>query len=79
MDSFEWLNGFEKGFGLHHVDFANPNLPRTPKRSAHYYYQVMRDNGFPLPEEETFLYREFPKSFKWSTASASYQVIQSKY
>ncbi|KAG7233902.1 hypothetical protein INR49_006464, partial [Caranx melampygus] len=74
MDSFEWLNGYKVGFGLHHVDFTNPNRPRTPKRSAHYYYQVMRDNGFPLPDDETMLYGHFPKSFNWSTASASYQI-----
>ncbi|XP_070693897.1 lactase/phlorizin hydrolase-like [Pempheris klunzingeri] len=74
MDSFEWLNGYEVGFGLHHVDFTNPHRPRTPKRSAHYYYQVMKDNGFPLPDGEKVLYGHFPKTFNWSTASASYQV-----
>ncbi|XP_056245570.1 lactase/phlorizin hydrolase-like [Seriola aureovittata] len=74
MDSFEWLNGYKIGFGLHHVDFTNSNRPRTPKRSAHYYYQVMRDNGFPLPDDEKMLYGQFPKTFKWSTASASYQI-----
>uniref|UniRef100_A0A3B4U6G1 beta-glucosidase n=1 Tax=Seriola dumerili TaxID=41447 RepID=A0A3B4U6G1_SERDU len=74
MDSFEWLNGYKIGFGLHHVDFTNSNRPRTPKRSAHYYYQVMRDNGFPLPDDEKMLYGQFPKTFNWSTASASYQV-----
>uniref|UniRef100_A0AAQ6AQ77 beta-glucosidase n=1 Tax=Amphiprion ocellaris TaxID=80972 RepID=A0AAQ6AQ77_AMPOC len=74
MDSFEWLNGYNFGFGLHHVDFTNPNRPRTPKHSAHYYYQVMKDNGFPLPDDEKILYGEFPKDFYWSTASASYQI-----
>ncbi|XP_037646094.1 lactase-phlorizin hydrolase-like [Sebastes umbrosus] len=74
MDSFEWLNGYKVGFGLHHVDFINPNRPRTPKRSAHYYYQVMKDNGFPLPDDEKMLYQQFPKTFDWSTASASYQI-----
>ncbi|CAJ1078805.1 lactase-phlorizin hydrolase-like [Xyrichtys novacula] len=74
MDSFEWLNGYNVGFGLHHVDFTNPNRPRTPKRSAHYYYQVVKDNGFPMPDDEKTLYGEFPISFNWSTASASYQI-----
>ncbi|XP_040913102.1 lactase-phlorizin hydrolase-like [Toxotes jaculatrix] len=74
MDSFEWLNGYKVGFGLHHVDFTNPNRPRTPKRSAHYYYRVMKDNGFPLPDDEKILYGQFPATFNWSTASASYQI-----
>ncbi|KAM9851169.1 lactase/phlorizin hydrolase-like [Aulostomus maculatus] len=74
MDSFEWLNGYKFGFGLHHVNFTNPNRPRTPKRSAHYYHQVMKDNGFPLPNDEKMLYGHFPESFNWSTASASYQI-----
>lgn len=74
MDSFEWLHGYTVGFGLHHVDFTNPNRPRTPKRSAHFYHKVMKDNGFPLTDEEKRLYGEFPKMFNWSTASSSYQV-----
>lgn len=74
MDSFEWLNGYTVGFGLHHVDFQDPERPRTPKRSAHYYYQVMRNNGFPLPNEEKPLYGHFREGFAWSVATASYQV-----
>ncbi|XP_027134745.1 lactase-phlorizin hydrolase [Larimichthys crocea] len=74
MDSFEWLNEYKIGFGLHHVDFTNPNRPRTPKRSAHYYYHVMKDNGFPLPDDEKILYGQFPKTFNWSTASAAFQI-----
>uniref|UniRef100_A0A4W6G9L7 Lactase n=1 Tax=Lates calcarifer TaxID=8187 RepID=A0A4W6G9L7_LATCA len=34
----------------------------------------MRDNGFPLPDDEKTLYGQFPKTFKWSTASAAYQI-----
>lgn len=74
MDSFEWLNGYKVGFGLHHVDFSNPNRPRTPKYSAHFYHKVIKDNGFPAPDDERPLYGHFHKDFIWSTATASYQV-----
>ena len=74
MDSFEWLNGYTVGFGLYHVDFTQLSRPRTPKRSALYYSQVIRDNGFPLTEDEKPLYGHFRKDFIWSTATASYQV-----
>lgn len=78
MDSFEWLHGYTVGFGLHHVDFTNPNRPRTPKYSAHFYYQVMKDNGFPEPDDEKVLHGHFRKGFIWSTATASYQVTVNK-
>ncbi|XP_008278575.1 lactase-phlorizin hydrolase-like [Stegastes partitus] len=74
MDSFEWLQAYKVGFGLHHVDFSNPNRPRTPKYSAHFYYQVIKDNGFPMPDDEKMLYGHFRKDFLWSTATASYQI-----
>ncbi|XP_061468687.1 lactase/phlorizin hydrolase [Rhineura floridana] len=74
MDNFEWLNGYEPRFGLHLVDFENPNRPRTPKQSAIYYAQIVQQNGIPLPKEEEFLYGEFPKNFYWSVASAAYQI-----
>ncbi|XP_061697300.1 lactase/phlorizin hydrolase-like isoform X3 [Syngnathoides biaculeatus] len=74
MDSFEWLHGFKVGFGLHHVNFEDSTRPRTPKYSAHFYHRVIKDNGFPTPEDEKILYGNFAKDFIWSTATASYQI-----
>uniref|UniRef100_A0A8B9EW89 beta-glucosidase n=1 Tax=Amazona collaria TaxID=241587 RepID=A0A8B9EW89_9PSIT len=69
MDDFEWLNGYDPRFGLHQVDFDNPNRPRTPKRSAVYYAEIIRNNGIPMPKEDEFLYGEFPKNFWWTDKS----------
>ncbi|XP_075140639.1 lactase/phlorizin hydrolase-like isoform X1 [Leptodactylus fuscus] len=74
MDTFEWNLGYSVRFGLHHVDFTNPNRPRTAKRSAMYYSEVIRNNGIPLQKEEEFLYGEFRPDFAWSVASAAYQT-----
>ncbi|XP_030613965.1 lactase-phlorizin hydrolase-like [Archocentrus centrarchus] len=74
MDSFEWLHGYRFLFGMHHVDFTNPDRPRTPKYSAHFYYNVIKDNGFPMPDDEKMLYGHFREDFMWSTASSAYQI-----
>jgi beta-glucosidase len=45
MDNFEWALGFDKRFGLIHVDFDT--LQRTPRDSARWYQQVIKDNALP--------------------------------
>ncbi|MDT8716182.1 beta-glucosidase [Clostridium sp. 19966] len=44
MDNFEWAFGYEKRFGIVHVDYATQK--RTPKDSAKWYSEVIRNNGF---------------------------------
>jgi beta-glucosidase len=43
MDNFEWGFGYTKRFGIVHVAYETQK--RTPKMSAHWYSQVIRDNG----------------------------------
>ena len=42
MDNYEWAEGYEKRFGLIHVDFETQK--RTPKLSAKWYSAVCREN-----------------------------------
>jgi beta-glucosidase len=43
LDNFEWSAGYQPRFGIVHVDFHS--LQRTPKRSAHFYADVIRTGG----------------------------------
>jgi beta-glucosidase len=45
MDNFEWDNGYERAFGLVHVD--RDTLTRTPKDSATWFREVVARNGVP--------------------------------
>jgi beta-glucosidase len=42
MDNFEWAEGYRARFGLYHVDFDDPERPRTARRSAGLYARVAR-------------------------------------
>jgi beta-glucosidase len=46
LDNFEWSEGYAKRFGLLHVEFETQK--RTPKRSFHFYREVVRSNGAAL-------------------------------
>ena len=42
LDNFEWEDGYQRRFGIVHVDYATQ--VRTPKLSSRYYATVMREN-----------------------------------
>jgi len=46
MDNFEWTSGYDEKFGLHYVNFSDPERPRVPKASATEYATIIEDNGF---------------------------------
>ena len=39
-------NKFSLKFGVHYVDFTDPERPRTPKASAAYLKEIISNNGF---------------------------------
>jgi len=43
MDNFEWASGYDKRFGMIHINFDT--LERTPKASAKWYAGVIGRNG----------------------------------
>lgn len=45
MDNFEWADGFKGRFGLHAIDFSDPDLKRKSTRSARLYAEIARANG----------------------------------
>ncbi|MDE7244693.1 MAG: family 1 glycosylhydrolase [Oscillospiraceae bacterium] len=44
MDNFEWSAGFEARYGLYYTDYST--LERIPKKSAAWYTDLIRNNGF---------------------------------
>jgi beta-glucosidase/6-phospho-beta-glucosidase/beta-galactosidase len=42
MDNFEWNDGYSTKFGIHRVNFSDPNRSRTPKASAGFYANVAK-------------------------------------
>ncbi|KAK7499139.1 hypothetical protein BaRGS_00009686, partial [Batillaria attramentaria] len=86
MDNMEWNAGYSEKFGIHYVNFSDPERPRTPKASAIWYKTLIADHGFKhgftqpggwgtAPELlDDFYYGTFPKDFKWAAATAAYQI-----
>ena len=46
MDNFEWAEGYTERFGLHWVNFSDPDRPRIQKDSAKFYKSLVDSNGY---------------------------------
>ncbi|XP_067935172.1 lactase-like protein [Watersipora subatra] len=46
LDNFEWSQGYTERFGLHFVNFTDPDRPRTAKDSAKWYKKLIANNGW---------------------------------
>jgi beta-glucosidase/6-phospho-beta-glucosidase/beta-galactosidase len=49
MDNFEWQFGYQRKFGMVHVDFDENTLARTPKQSALWYRNVIHEQSIKGP------------------------------
>ncbi|XP_013415022.1 myrosinase 1 [Lingula anatina] len=54
MDNFEWSRGYSEKFGMYHVNFSDPQRPRTPKESSVYYSMIIKANGIPKYTPRSF-------------------------
>ncbi|KAF2902682.1 hypothetical protein ILUMI_03503 [Ignelater luminosus] len=60
LDNFEWKDGYVHRFGLVHVNFTDPERPRTKKASAQYYTEILRLRR--LPKKKSF---QIDSNFIW--------------
>lgn len=76
MDGFEWLRGYSIRRGLFYVDFRGHNNTLMLKSSGIFYQKLIKENGFPLPQENEPLKGTFPCDFAWGVAERYLQVSQ---
>ncbi|XP_072984169.1 probable inactive beta-glucosidase 14 [Typha latifolia] len=62
LDNFEWLMGYTVRFGLYHVDFKTQE--RTPKLSAKWYRNFLRDSNLLLNKNEDSDQQDFSSLVK---------------
>ncbi|XP_023080454.2 beta-klotho isoform X1 [Piliocolobus tephrosceles] len=70
LDGFEWQDAYTIRRGLFYVDFNSKQKERKPKSSAHYYKQIIRENGFSLKESTPDVQGQFPCDFSWGVTES---------
>ncbi|XP_050552155.1 lactase/phlorizin hydrolase [Spodoptera frugiperda] len=74
MDNFEWTSGYSTKFGIYQVDFTDPERTRTPRKSARYYADIIKNRVLAALSAVWSIDLTFPPGFKFGAATASYQV-----
>ena len=46
MDDVDYTGNLQHKYGIYHVDFQDPDRPRTMKTSAKFLMDIIKDNGF---------------------------------
>ena len=54
MDNFEWDKGYTERFGLHYVDFNDPDRPRIRKDSSYCIQQIATENAVSANTKDEF-------------------------
>ncbi|KAL0596359.1 Beta-klotho [Plecturocebus cupreus] len=70
LDGFEWQDTYNTRRGLFYVDFNSKQKERKPKSSAHYYKQIIQENGFSLKESTPDVQGQFPCDFSWGVTES---------
>lgn len=74
LDGFEWQDAYTTRRGLFYVDFNSKQKERRPKSSAHYYKQIVQENGFTLKESTADVQGQFPCDFSWGVTESVLKV-----
>lgn len=48
MDNFDWYTGYIERFGIIHIDFSDPELKRTKKKSYHWWKEFLLKNDIEM-------------------------------
>ncbi|XP_042534196.1 beta-klotho [Dipodomys spectabilis] len=70
LDGFEWQDAYTTRRGLFYVDFNSEEKERKPKSSAHYYKQIIQENGFTLNDSTPDIQGQFPCDFSWGVTES---------
>lgn len=74
LDGFEWQDAYTTRRGLFYVDFNSKQKERKPKSSAHYYKQIIQENGFTFKESTPDVQGQFPCDFSWGVTESVLKV-----